>query len=83
MFGRPHPAKNSRWFLRFPATLAPAMQADLAAGRDTSAAWTLEEIVRIGALTVFVSLCLLLAGELSSRGGKKIPPWNRLPLVCA
>ncbi|CAM9821610.1 unnamed protein product [Scytosiphon promiscuus] len=37
----------SRLFLRFPPKLAPAMQADLAAGRDTSVAWTLEEIVRI------------------------------------
>lgn len=39
---------DSRLLLRFPLTLAPAMQADLADGRDTSVAWTLEEIVRIG-----------------------------------
>ncbi|CAM9443439.1 unnamed protein product, partial [Ectocarpus sp. 12 AP-2014] len=37
----------SRLLLRFPPMLAPAMQADLADGRETSVAWTLEEIVRI------------------------------------
>lgn len=39
---------TSRLLLRFPLVLAPAMQTDLAGGRETNVAWTLEEIVRIG-----------------------------------
>ncbi|CAN0086227.1 unnamed protein product, partial [Ascophyllum nodosum] len=37
----------SRLVLRFPAKLAPAMQTDLAVGRETAVEWTLGEILRI------------------------------------
>lgn len=45
---------DSGLFLRFPPMLAPAMQADLADGRDTSVTWTLEEIVGIGLWTFLI-----------------------------
>eukprot|EP00752_Nemacystus_decipiens_P011082 g9846.t1 len=76
----------SRWFLRFPPMLAPAMQTDLAGGRETSAAWTLEEIVRIadkhkGATPA--CRAVLSAVKLCVSGGDGVPstPVQDLPYV--
>eukprot|EP00903_Cladosiphon_okamuranus_P007130 g6927.t1 len=76
----------SRWFLRFPPTLAPAMQNDLAGGRDTSAAWTLEEIVRIGEKhkgATPACRAVLSAVKLCVSGGDGVPstPVEDLPFV--
>lgn len=45
------PVSDSRLVLRFAPTLAPPMQMDLTRGRETAVAWTLGEVVRIGADT--------------------------------
>ncbi|CAM9450463.1 unnamed protein product, partial [Laminaria digitata] len=78
----------SRLLLQIPPTLAPAMQADLAGGRETNVAWTLEEIVRIAdkhKVPAPVCSTMLSGVKLCVSRGDGVPstPVNDLPLAKA